>query len=90
MRCIDLSGEKELRGAISVMCCLIVARDAGWKILRSSKRVIRRVLEGGAGCESGGNDERSSERGFCDRLFDSDRGDEDVEAGGELAGMCCV
>lgn len=84
MRCIDLSGENEFNGASSLMCCRIVARDAGWNILGSSSRVIRRVLEGGAGCDRGGRDERSSDRGDRDRLCDNEAGDEAVDVGGEF------
>lgn len=85
IRCMDLSGEKEFRGAMSVMCCLMVANEAGWKILESSRRVTRRVLEGGTGCESGGMEERSRERGDLDRFADKERGEEAVEVGGEFA-----
>lgn len=85
MRCMDLSGEKEFRGAMSEMCCLMVASEAGWKILGSSRRVIRRVLEGGAGCESGGREDKSMERGDRDRFADNEQGEDAVEVGGELA-----
>ena len=44
---------------------------------------MRRVLDGGAGEESGGNDERSSERPDRDRLCDNE-GDELADCGGEL------
>ena len=87
MRCIDLSGEKEFKGAISFICCLMVAREAGWKILGSSRRVISRVLDGGAGWESGGIEDKSIERGDRDRFCESEAGDEAVEVGGELEEM---
>lgn len=90
MRWRDLSGENELSGAISLMCCLIVANEAGWKILGSSRRVIRRVLEGGDGCESGGREDKSSDKGECDRFRDRDTGEDPVEVGGELDVIFCV
>ncbi len=86
MRCMDFKGEKELSGAMSLMCWRMVARLAGWKILGSSRRVIRRVLLGGAGWTRGGREERSRERGERDRFaerFGVERGEEDVEVGGE-------
>lgn len=52
--------------------------------------MIRRVFDGGAGCDSGGKDDRSSDRGERDRFFDKDTGEEAVDAGGELEGMFCV
>ena len=82
MRFMDLSGEKELSGAIDWMCSLIVAREAGWKILWSSKRVMSRVLEGGAGCERGGKEERSRDK--RERFEGMDRGEDAVDVGGEL------
>ncbi len=83
MRQRDLSGEKELSVASSLMCCLIVAREAGWNILGFSRRVIRRVLEGGAGCERGGREDKSSDRGERERFADNEPGEEAVETGGE-------
>lgn len=68
MRCIDFSGEKEFSGAIELMCTRIVASEAGWKIFESSRRVIRRVLDGGAGCCNGGMLDRSIDNGERDRL----------------------
>jgi hypothetical protein len=92
MRCIDFRGEKELRGARSLMCCRIVARLAGWKILGSSRRVISRVLEGGAGWDKGGSDERSRLRGERERFVESgvERGEEAVEVGGEVVMFASV
>lgn len=83
MRCMDLSGEKEFRGAMSLMCCLMVARDAGWKIFASSSRVMRRVLDGGEGCDNGGIEDRSSDSGDRDRFADNEAGDEAFDAGGD-------
>jgi hypothetical protein len=39
----------------------MASSDEGWKRMRSWSSVIRRVLEGGVGCESGGILERSME-----------------------------
>ena len=75
---------------MSLMYCLIVARLAGWKILESSRRVIRRVFEGGAGEESGGMVERSRERGERERFFEIDEGEDVADVGGELAERFCV
>lgn len=61
----------------------MVAREAGWKILASSSRVIRRVLEGGAGCERGGRLDRSRDNGECDRFLWREAGEEGAERGGE-------
>jgi hypothetical protein len=84
---MDFNGEKEFKGAMSLICWRMVARLAGWKIFKSSRRVIRRVLEGGAGCERGGSEERSRERGERERFVESgvERGEEVVEVGGEVA-----
>ena len=84
MRCIDFNGEKEFRGAIELMCSRIVASEAAWKILGSSRRVTRSVFEGGAGEESGGNEDRSRDSGDLERFCDKD-GDEPAEFGGELS-----
>lgn len=83
MRAIDFKGEKELRTAISLKCCLMVAREAGWKILGSVSLVMRSVLDGGAGDISPGTEVRSIERGDLDLFFDSPPGEEDAETGGE-------
>jgi hypothetical protein len=81
---MDFSGEKELSGAISEMCCLMVANEAGWKILRSSSRVISRVFEGGAGWMRGGSEERSSDSGERDRFAERvGLGEDAVEEGGD-------
>lgn len=55
-------GEKEFRGAVAVIRERMSARDAGWKSLISLSLVIRRVFDGGEGCERGGRSVRSSER----------------------------
>jgi len=83
MRLRDLRGEKEFSGAISLMCWRMVASEAGWKMCGSSRRVMRRVLEGGAGDESGGMEFRSKARGVCARRPDSEAGEEEVEMGGD-------
>ena len=52
----------------------------------SERRVISSVLEGGAGWERGGSEERSRERGERERLAERpgvERGEEVVEVGGE-------
>lgn len=54
MRRIEGSGEKEFKGATDVICLRISSKAAGWKTCRSWRSVIRRVLEGGVGWESGG------------------------------------
>ncbi len=63
MRRRDFSGEKEWRGAMELMCWRMVAREAGWNMLMSSSCVMRRVLDGGEGWDSGGMLFRSIERG---------------------------
>jgi hypothetical protein len=70
MRRKDLSGEKEWMATMLERCVRIVAREAGWNIARSSRLVIRRVFDGGAGVERGGMEERSIESGVR-----GDRGD---------------
>ena len=66
-----------------VICCRIVAKEAGWKISGSSSWVMSRVFEGGAGCESGGRDVKSMESGVLDRCSDKDFGVDGIEVGGE-------
>jgi hypothetical protein len=87
---MDFSGEKEFKGAMSLMYCLIVAKEAGWKILGSSSRVMSRVFDGGEGCESGGKDVRSRDKGDRDLFLDSPEGEDDADMGGESEGRCCV
>lgn len=81
IRCIDLSGEKEFKGAMSLMCWRIVAMDAGWKILGSVRRVMRSVFEGGEGDVRGGSVVRSSDKGLRDRFFDTEDGEAAVRGG---------
>lgn len=83
IRAIDFSGEKEFKGAIELICCLIVAREAGWKILASVNLVIKRVLEGGAGDVSPGKDVRSIDRGDLDLFLDIAPGEVVADTGGE-------
>lgn len=83
MRRRDLRGAKECRGEMELMCWRMVAREAGWKMCRSSSWVMRRVLEGGAGWERGGILCRSMERGEFARRLLKEVGDEAVEVGGE-------
>lgn len=89
---MDFSGENELSGAIEVMCARIVAMEAGWKILGSSSLVMRRVLDGGAGCCSGGMLDRSIDKGDRERFCD--KGGEGVdglaERGGDAEARLCV
>lgn len=83
MRAIDLRGEKELRRAIEPMCSLIVARDAGWKILGSVSFVISSVFDGGAGEIRPGSEVRSMDKGDLDLFFDKAPGEEEADTGGE-------
>ena len=83
IRCMDFRGEKLLRGAMELICSRIVAIEAAWKILGSSSLVMRRVFDGGAGEESGGNEVRSMERGDREHFFDTE-GEEPADCGGEL------
>lgn len=79
MRRRDGSGEKELRRATEVIWLRIASRDAGWKRMRSFRSVMRRVFEGGDGCESGGRLERSMDsegREGREELFGFDEGEE--------------
>lgn len=62
MRRREGSGEKEFSGATAVSWERMVSRAAGWKRCRSFSSVIRRVLEGGDGWESGGRLDKSRER----------------------------
>lgn len=57
-------------GTSEEMCCLIVARAAGWKIAKEFRFVMRSVFEGGAGVESGGRFERSIDRFGVERPED--------------------
>lgn len=61
MRRKEGSGEKEFRRATTVIWLRIASRDDGWKRIRSFRSVIKRVFEGGVGCDSGGMLERSME-----------------------------
>lgn len=45
---------------------------------------MSRVLEGGAGCERGGKEERSRDKGERERFEGMDRGEDAVDVGGEL------
>jgi len=83
IRAIDFSGENELSGAIELICCLIVAREAGWKILGSVSLVMRRVFDGGAGDIKPGTEDRSKDSGDLDLFFDSEPGEDAAEMGGE-------
>jgi len=83
IRAMDFNGENELSGDIELMCCLIVARLAGWKILGSVSLVIRSVLDGGAGDDRPGSEDRSIDSGDLDRFPDSEPGEDVAEAGGE-------
>ena len=79
MRCMDFRGLKLFKGAREEMCSRMVAIAAGWKILGLSSRVMRRVLDGGAGDDKGGREEKSRDRGDRDLFIDNEEGD----AGGE-------
>lgn len=83
IRDIDLRGENELSGAIELRCCLIVAREAGWKIFGSVSLVMRRVFEGGDGDVRPGIEERSIDKGDLERFFDNEPGEDAAEVGGE-------
>jgi hypothetical protein len=78
MRRRDFSGENAWRGTMLERWVRIVAREAGWKIDRSSRLVMRRVFEGGAGWVSGGIEDRSIERGVL--------GDRGERAGDDIVG----
>ena len=67
---------------MEVRCSRIVARLAGWKMCGSSRRVMRRVLEGGVGVERGGIFCRSIERGEWARRLERVVGEEEVLIGG--------
>ncbi len=82
MRRKDFKGEKEWRGERELMCWRMVAREAGWKIVRSLSWVIRRVLEGGEGWIRAGRAERSR-TGETERRWESGLGEEEFEVGGE-------
>lgn len=93
IRCMDFNGEKELRVAMELMCARIVASEAGWKILESSSRVMRSVLDGGAGCCKGGMLVRSIDKGERERFCDREEGegvDEVADSGGDVDGRFCV
>jgi len=93
MRCIDFSGENEFNGATLAMCARIKARDSVWKIFGSSRRVIKRVLDGGLGCWSGGMLERSIDNGERERLCEMEEGeavDGEADCGGDDEVRFCV
>lgn len=90
MRRKDFRGAKEWSGNRELMCCRMVAREAGWKMVGSLSWVIRRVLDGGEGWLRGGIVERSIERGEAERRWVMGLGEEEVELGGEeVAGWEC-
>lgn len=59
MRRKDLRGAQVWMGAVLLINSLMVCRLSGWKMERSCRLVMRRVLEGGVGWSSGGMLERS-------------------------------
>lgn len=59
-------------------------------MLGSSNLVIRRVFEGGAGCDSGGIEDRSSDMGECARLAARAEGDEAEDSGGDSVALECA
>lgn len=83
IRAIDLRGENEFNGDIELICSLIVARDAGWKILGSVSFVISRVFDGGAGDVRPGIEDKSIDSGDLERFFDNDPGEVVADTGGE-------
>ncbi len=82
MRRKDLSGANECTVACSLMARCIDSRLAAVKISGACKLVMRRVLLGCAGWESGGRSERSRDI-LGDRDFRGpDLGDESFDTGG--------
>ena len=71
---MDLRGLKVWTDACSLMARWMLSRFAAVKISGACKLVMRSVLLGGEGCESGGKSERSIER-FGEWRFDLDGGD---------------
>jgi hypothetical protein len=51
---------------------------------------MRRVLDGGDGCDSGGIDVRSIDRGERDLFFERPPGEDEADIGGEFVGECWV
>lgn len=86
MRRRDGSGEKELREATEVIWLRIVSREEGWKRMRSFNSVIRRVFDGGDGCESGGTREMSMEREGREECREGRFAVDEVDVGSERGG----
>lgn len=61
MRRKEGSGEKEFNRAITVIWARIASREDGWKRTRSFRSVIKRVFDGGEGCDSAGTLVKSME-----------------------------
>lgn len=80
---IDFSGENEFSGDIELICCRIVASEAGWKIFWSLSLVMRSVFEGGAGEIRPGIEDKSNDKGDLDRFADNEPGEDAPETGGE-------
>lgn len=81
-----MRGENEFNTAIELMCCLTVAKEAGWNIFGSVSFVMRSVFEGGAGELKPGSEDKSrdSDNGDLDLFFDNDPGEDVADAGGEV------
>jgi len=92
MRRNEGSGEKEFRRATTVIWARIASSDDGWNKTRSLSSVIKRVFEGGVGCESAGMLERSMEsEGRDEERLAWREGEDGIERGGEAdSAMVCV
>lgn len=89
MREKDFKGAQVWMGAEVLISSLMDWRLSGRKISVSLRLVMRRVLDGGVGCVSGGRLERSRERDLWDP-----RREERVlpvgEVGVDIVIFCCV
>jgi hypothetical protein len=59
-------------------------------MLLSSNLVIKRVFEGGEGCDSGGIEDKSSDMGECARLAARAEGDKEEDNGGDSVALECA
>lgn len=68
----------------------MVASEAGWKMFGSSSLVISSVFDGGEGCDSGGNEDKSNDIGECALLVARADGEEEEDKGGDSVEVDCA
>lgn len=89
MRRKDLRGAQVWIGAVLEMSSLMVWRLSGRKTERSCRLVMRRVLDGGVGCCSGGMLERSRRREVLEDLLEEREGIVGLVTGDSDAMLMC-